>query len=280
MTRLLIFIREDAPYLDLTTLLLDISQKSGTISFSSRENGILCGSEEAARIMQKLGLEIDFMLPSGTQILPGEPFLQAGGNASSLHLAWKVCLNILEYSSGIASRTRLLLDKARLVNPNINVLSTRKMFPGTRELSVKAVVAGGGFPHRLGLSETILVFRQHVDFLSGIQRLAQCIPKLRQQACEKKVIVEVTTLEEALLLAKAGVDGLQFDKVPPEQLGHYAEEIRKNFPSVLLLGAGGINESNVADYAATSIDAIVTTSMYYGRPLDLSATMNPLEKNI
>ncbi len=271
------FIREDAPYLDLTTLLLDIGQKYGSISYAAREKGILCGTEEAARIMQKLGLEIEFLLPSGTQLLPGQSFLQAQGQASGLHLAWKVCLNLLEYSSGIASRTRSLLDKARQVNPNLNILSTRKTFPGTRELSVKAVAAGGGLPHRLGLSETVLIFQQHVDFLGGMQELVQMLPQLRQQACEKKVIVEVTKLEEALLLAHAGVDGLQFDKIPPEQLRRYVEEIRREYPGLLLLGAGGIQEANAADYAASGIDAIVTTSMYFGRPLDIKVTMVPLE---
>ena len=273
------FIREDAPYLDLTTLLLDIGQEPGRISFASREKGILSGSEEAARILQKLGLKLGLLLPSGTQILPDQTFLQAEGTASSLHIAWKICLNILEYSSGIASRTRCLLDKARIINPNISILSTRKMFPGTRELAIKAVIAGGGFPHRLGLSETILVFRQHINFLSGMEELAKSIPKLRQQACEKKIIVEVTKLDEALLLAEAGVDGLQFDKVPSEQLRDYVQEIRKYHPDLLLIGAGGITEANVTAYAATGIDAIVTTSMYFGRPLDISVTMTSLERN-
>jgi len=270
------FIREDVPYLDLTTSLLDIGQEPGRISFAAREKGILCGSEEAARIFQKLGLRTGLLLASGTTVIPGQPFLQAEGSAANLHMAWKVCLNILEYCSGVASRTRLLLDNARTVNPGVGILSTRKMFPGTRELAIKAVVAGGGFPHRLGLSESILVFRQHINFLSGMEELAKSMPKLRQQACEKKFIVEVERLDEALLLANAGVDGLQFDKVPAELLGHYVEEIRKCHSDILLIGAGGINEVNVIEYAATGIDAIVTTSMYYGRPLDISVTMEPL----
>ncbi len=270
------FIREDVPYLDLTTSLLDIGQAYGKISFASRENGILSGSEEAARILTKLGAKPSLILASGTPLVPGQTFLQAEGTASSLHMAWKICLNILEYSSGIASRTRLLLDQARTVNPHISILSTRKMFPGTRELAVKAVVSGGGFPHRLGLSETILVFRQHMNFLAGIEGLAQRIPQLRQQACEKKVIVEVEKLDEALLMVEAGVDGLQFDKVPPGQLGKYVPEIRKHRSDILLLGAGGIKDANVIEYAATGIDAIVTTSMYFGRPLDISVTMEPL----
>jgi len=271
------FIHEDTPYLDLTTHLLDIGQEPGVISFAARENGILCGSEEAARIFQKLGLKTGLFLRSETPLLQGQPFLQAEGSAGNLHIAWKVCLNILEYCSGIASRTHLLLDKARTVNPNISILSTRKMFPGTKELTIKAVVAGGGFPHRLGLSESILVFRQHINFLSGMEELAKNIPKLRQQACEKKFIVEVDNQDDALLLAEAGVDGLQFDNVPPEQLGRYVEEIRKYRSDLLLLGAGGINEGNVIAYAATGIDAIVTTSMYFGRPLDIAVTMEPLK---
>jgi len=269
------FIHEDVPYLDLTTELLDIGQKLGRISFAARENGIVSGSEEVSRILQKLGAKPGLVLPSGTSITPGQLFLQAEGNASSLHIAWKICLNILEYCSGIATRTRVLKDKARTVNPDINILSTRKMFPGTRELAIKSVVAGGGFPHRLGLSETILVFRQHINFLAGMDELVRIIPQLRKQACEKKVIVEVEKLDEALLLAAAGVDGLQFDKVPPEQLKLFVAELRASYPNLLLIGAGGIKESNVIEYAATGVDGIVTTSMYFGRPLDISVTIEP-----
>ncbi len=270
------FIHEDVPYLDLTTELLNIGQYPGKISFASREKGIISGSEEVARILQKLVVKPGLVMPSGTEVSPGQTFLQAEGNASSLHAAWKVCLNILEYCSGIATRTRSLLDNARTVNPNISILSTRKMFPGTRELAIKAVVSGGGFPHRLGLSETILIFRQHINFFASINELAREIPKYRQLACEKKVLVEVEKLDEAILLAEAGVDGLQFDKVHPDQLKHYVQKLRESYTDLLLIGAGGIKETNVVEYAATGIDAIVTTSMYFGRPLDISVKIEPL----
>ncbi|MEN6327064.1 MAG: ModD protein [Syntrophomonas sp.] len=273
------FIREDTPYMDLTTQLIDIGREQGTISFVSRETGVLCGTEEAARILQKLGAKPDLMLPSGTRLSPGQAFLQAEGNAAGLHIAWKVCLNILEYCGGIATRTRTLLDRARSVNAHVNILSTRKIFPGTKELAIKAVLAGGGFPHRLGLSETVLFFRQHINFISGMEELAARIPQLKQQACEKKIIVEVENLEDALLLAQAGVDGLQFDKVPPAQLKHYVEVIRERHPQLLLIGAGGIKESNVIEYAASGVNGIVTTSMYFGRPLDIAVKMEPVKKD-
>lgn len=270
------FIHEDVPYLDLTTVLLDIGQTPGKISFAAREKGVVCGCEEADRIFFKLGARTNLLLPSGTLVEPGQPFLQAAGNASSLHTAWKVCLNILEYCSGIASRTRTLLDKARSVNPDINILSTRKMFPGTRELAIKSVVAGGGFPHRLGLSETVLIFPQHINFLGGMHELSSKIPALKKQACEKKIIVEVENRDDALIMAAAGVDGLQFDKLPPENLKIIVEEIKTAYPKLLLIAAGGIKETNVSEYAATGVDGIVTTSMYFGRPLDISVTMQPI----
>ncbi|CFX45022.1 Aldolase-type TIM barrel [Syntrophomonas zehnderi OL-4] len=270
------FIHEDVPYLDLTTVLLDIGQTLGKISFATREKGVICGCEEADRIFSKLGAQTDLLIPSGTMVEPGQPFLEATGKASSLHYAWKVCLNILEYCSGIASRTRTLLDKARNVNPDINILSTRKMFPGTRELAIKSVIAGGGFPHRLGLSETVLIFPQHINFLGGMQELSFKIPGLKKQACEKKIIVEVQNLDDALLMAAAGVDGLQFDKLSADNLKIIIEEIKTAYPKLLLIAAGGIKETNVVEYAATGVDGIVTTSMYFGRPLDISATMQPI----
>ncbi|HRW12424.1 MAG TPA: ModD protein [Syntrophomonas sp.] len=269
-------IKEDTPYIDLTTMVLGIGNEQGRISFSSREAGILCGSEEVARILQKLGAKTNLVLPSGTSISPQQLFLQAEGTAAGLHIAWKASLNIVEYCSGIATRTHELLTKARTVNPDVNILSTRKMFPGTRELAVKAVVAGGGLPHRLGLSETILVFRQHINFLGGMEELAKNIPQFKQRDCEKKFIVEVEKLDDALLLAAAGVDGLQFDKVPPQQLKQFVEVIRESYPGIVLIGAGGIKESNVIDYAASGVAGIVTTSMYFGRPLDISVKIEPI----
>ncbi len=80
------------------------------------------------------------------------------GDVENLHIAWKVCQNIIDNFSGIATKTRRIIDEVSSVNPDITVITTRKSMPGTRELSTKAVIAGGVFPHRLGLSETILGF--------------------------------------------------------------------------------------------------------------------------
>jgi len=267
------WIKEDVPYIDLTTLILGIGGLKGKIRFTAREFTVLSGVEEVLRIFTKLGITQIRSLPSGSVVNKGDIFMEAEGLASRLHMAWKVSMNILEYSSGIATRTKNMVDKAQLINPNIAVLATRKSFPGTKELSMKAIIAGGAFPHRLGLSETILIFKQHMTFLGDINDLTQLMKQMKANTCEKKIIVEVETIDDARLLIESGVDGLQFDKIPANDLTIIVDQIRRLNPNITLLGAGGINGGNIEEYARTGIDAVVTTSMYFGKPSDIGVTM-------
>lgn len=267
------FIKEDVPYLDLTTLVLGIGAEPGEICFAAREETVLCGTEEAARIFAKLGVGVVEMQPSGSIVQPGEIFLHGAGNAAGLHQVWKVALNILEYASGIATRTWKLRTKAQKINPEVELVTTRKVFPGTKELAIKAIVAGGAFPHRLGLSETILVFTQHLNFCGGIEGFIENLALYKQKAYEKKIIVETTELDEAVKLAQAGVDALQFDKVSPSRLQEIVRTVRAVNPAIVLIGAGGINDSNVEAYAETGVDVLNTTSPYFGKPSDIAVTI-------
>ncbi len=267
------FIKEDVPYIDLTTLVLNIGQQKGKMQFASRDNAVICGTEEVKRIFSRLDIDLLRFVPSGTCVGQGEVFLEAQGAADSLHMAWKVSMNILEYSSGIATRTKKLVDKAKSVNPKIELVATRKIFPGTKELAIKAVVAGGGFPHRLGLSETVLIFKQHTAFLGGTEELLKRMEEIKAKACEKKIIVETECKEDAIRLSKAGVDGIQFDKIPPAVLKECVEEIKTVNPGIILIGTGGIHEGNIEEYAGTGVDIISTTWVYFGKPVDIGVTM-------
>lgn len=270
------FIKEDIPYIDLTTLVLEIGGQKGRIQFFSREDAVLCGVEEVVRIFNKLNINVIKTCDSGSFIKKNEIFLEGEGSAESLHIAWKICQNILDYSSGIATKTKKLVDKVTNINPNISVITTRKNIPGTKELAIKAVIAGGGFPHRLGLSETILIFKQHLNFLDGINELTEILTKVKSKACEKKVIAEVEDLDTAIELCKKGIDGLQFDKIPCDTLKRNVDILRSINPSMVILAAGGINENNIDDYAKTGIDSIVTTSVYYAKPIDIGCKIEPL----
>ena len=269
------FIEEDVPYGDLTTHLLGIGDRRGKIVYSTREETTLCCTEEAARLLNKVGAETTHMLASGTFVPAGTDFLEAHGKAEALHVGWKAALNLLEYASGVASRTARIVKAARVVGPDITVVTTRKSFPGTKKIVIKAIMAGGALPHRLGLSETILVFRQHTAFLGGLQEFLKSIPQLRDRAKETKIVVEASDVDEALQIAQTDADVVQVDKADIRALSELVNKIRSTNPQIRISAAGGINESNAAHYAATGVDIIVLSSVYFGKPSDMGARIIP-----
>lgn len=270
------FIEEDVPYGDLTTYLLGIGSFSGQIVFVTREETTICCTEEAARLLQKCGATVTSCLPSGTKLAAGVEFLVASGSAQSLHLGWKAALNLLEYASGIASRTWRIVETCGAVNPALAVVTTRKSFPGTKKIAIKAITAGGALPHRLGLSETILIFKQHTVFTGGLDAFLGTVALLKVKAGETKVIIEADTCEEALMVARSAADIVQLDKILPVELADTVAAVRAVNPNILISAAGGIHETNAADYAATGIDIIVLSSVYFGKPADIGVTILPV----
>ena len=140
---------------------------------------------------------------------------------------------------------------------------------------IYAVMIGGAFPHRLGLSETVLVFDHHMKFLGGFDEFVRRIPEFRSRCIEKKLFVEATA-DQARVLVEGGVDGIQFDKMPAAELPALVEELRTINPHVTLIAAGGINPANAAEYAATGVDGLATTALFTAKPLDMSVRMTAL----
>ena len=265
---------EDGPYIDLTTQMLGISDKPARIEFFTREDATVCATEEAARVLQHLGAEVESLVPTGEHVAAGTILLVAVGPAGALHKAWKVCLNLLDHCSAVATKTHNLVSAAKSANPACEVLTTRKSMPGVKDLLTKAATAGGAFPHRLGLSETVLVFDNHTRLMGGFDAFLEALPSLRSKCIEKKLFVEADA-DQARALARAGVDGIQFDKIPADELAALVAELRAINPHCTLIAAGGINAKNAAAYAATGVDGLATTAPFSAAPLDMSARILP-----
>ena len=265
------FMQEDLPYLDLTSHLLGIEKQRGSLTYIAREDLVICGTEEVKRIFEKYNIEVIDYKPSGTFIKKGDVLIEGRGFADAIHAVWKVGTNILEYASGIATKTKTFVDLAKKVNPKIEVVTTRKNFPGTKELAIKAILAGGAYPHRLGLSETVLVFQEHLEFIGGLDSFLKQLNELKYKACEHKIVVEAHNPEDALKLAHAEVDIIQLDKFSPDLLTQTVREIKKISNSIKVSAAGGINLTNVEIFAATGVDLLVTSSLYFGKPSDIKA---------
>ena len=269
------WIAEDAPLLDLTTLLLAIGGKPARISFTVRADTVAACTEEAARIVQHCGGQVQQCLPSGTRVSAGDVLLSATGDAAGLLRAWKVAQNLLEYACGVAGATARMVQAVQAAAPGVAVLTTRKHAPGLRRIALKATLSGGALPHRLSVGETVLVFPQHRALLGDWDALQARLATASQALAEKKCVIEVPSLQDALLAVKAGADVVQFDKVSLDQLRQWCPLLRQQHPRLALLAAGGVNDKNAADYATTGVDALVTSSLHHAPPADIGVQVLP-----
>jgi len=266
--RLDAWLGEDAPYGDLTTELLAIADVPGRITFAARSAMVLSGAAEAAALLRRAGARPRDVPARGTPLAAGETFLVAEGGAGALHHAWKVAQTLVEYASGIATRARRLVDAA---GPEVVVACTRKSVPGAKALSVDAVRAGGAVMHRMGLSETVLVFPEHRAFLDA--EPAAWLAALKARAPERKIVVETNDVADAVTLARAGADVLQLEKLSPASVAEAAAAVRAVAPPVVIAAAGGIDETNAADYARAGANVLVTSAPFFARPSDVQVTL-------
>jgi molybdenum transport protein len=155
----------------------------------------------------------------------------------------------------------------------IPVACTRKNVPGTKPISIKAVRAGGATMHRLSLSETLLVFAEHRLFLD--EKADTIVSGLKRSEPEKKIVVEVATIEEALVWVRAGADVLQLEKFSVTDVTACLRA-STGISNVLLVATGGINVTNAADYATAGADLLVTSAPYAAAPKDVQVIFERL----
>lgn len=262
-------IAEDLPFGDLTTQVLGIASAPGRMSFAARHPLIVCGVEEAARILERLGAVARPAAGSGVSVAEGALLLEAIGPAGALHAGWKVAQTLLEWASGVASAVGAIRAAALSASPEVTVACARKAPPFSRRLAAKAVVAGGGQMHRLGLSETILIFPEHLAFFDG-DALGEAIARARRHAPERTVVVEVTDAAQAARAAAAGADVIQLEKFPPEAVARVAASLAGlSAGRPRLAAAGGIRAVNAAAYAAAGAQILVTSAPYSAPPAEV-----------
>jgi molybdenum transport protein len=268
---------EDVRFGDLTTRALGIGDRPGRMSFSARQDLVLCGVDEAARLLTRAGASIRFQASTGTRAAKGTLLLDAEGPAAALHAGWKLAQTVMEWASGVATLTHRIVTAARAGAPRVVVLCTRKPVPFTRQISLKAVIAGGGEIHRLGLSDTIMLFPEHRVFLDGTTTLAAAIGRFKERVPERSVMVEVNTEAEALEAAEAMADVIQLEKFEPAAVARVVKSVRKRADlRPIIAAAGGIAVDNAGSYARSGADALVTSAPFYAWPADVQVLIAPL----
>ncbi len=265
------------PFGDLTTHLLGIGTLHGRMTFAARGAMVAAAVEDAARLLERAGCVVECVASSGDRLPAGTAILAAEGTAAALHRGWKMAQLLIETASGIATTTRAIVEAARAAHPDVAVAGTRKTVPGTKALSIAALVAGGAVPHRLGLSETILIFAEHRTFLGALTP-AETVARVRRGAQEKKVVVEVSSIEDGVTWAEAGADVIQTEKFKPDMVAELAARLREAAPRTIIAAAGGIGADSARAYVEAGARVIVTSAPYTAKPLDVAVRIAPSER--
>ncbi len=270
------YIKGDLPYDDLTTSLQNCNNKKVKLEVFTREDILISCTEEAARIAQLLGCEILSFIKSKHKAFKGDTILSFVGEYENIHKAWRVCQILLEYSCKISTYAYEMKEKIDKVNPNCELLTTRKTFPFSKRFCIKAATCGGAMPHRLGLSETILFFDGHRIIYKNNEEFYEAIKNIKNKTSEKSIAVESDSYEDSIKLMEIGVDTIQLDKVDSKTIQEIVSYKNVNFPECKILVAGGINIKNVEEFAKLNIDGVVTSSVYVSGMANISSKLSLL----
>lgn len=260
---LLRLLSDDVPCGDLTTETSGIGQQTARLEFRARQDMVVCAIEEATRLFTLSGATSDVHVCSGQSVSQSTLLLEAYGTAQSLHRVWKTAQVLVEWASGISTSAAAIVQAAAPVA----VACTRKNVPGTKALSVKAARAGGATMHRLGLSESLLLFAEHRLFLKETQTAT--VARYKRAEPERKLVVEVANVTEAMLWAQAGADVLQLEKFTTEAVAECRAALDQAKLQTKLAAAGGVKAENAADYVRAGADFLVTSAPYTAPPRDI-----------
>jgi nicotinate-nucleotide pyrophosphorylase (carboxylating) len=264
-------VREDLDRLfDWTTVCLVPPGVKGEAAVVARKCGVVAGLRAAAAAIDEMDASLQFC-PSaedGAAIAAGQTLATLSGSARSMLTAERIMLNLLARLSGIATLTRQFVDAVR--GTSARIYDTRKTTPGWRRLEKYAVRCGGGYNHRTGLFDAILIKDNHLALGAAGQGSAHISPAeavKRARAFvdalangphgrELPLEIEVDTLEQLDQVLREGTDLVLLDNMPLEMLREAVAGRDALAPAVELEASGGVTRQTVSGIAATGVDRI------------------------
>ena len=231
---------------DITSDSLFTSENSKA-KIIAKEECIIAVVEETKKIFKKLKVTTNFFLNDGYFVKKYESIAELNGKATSILKGERLALNILGRMSGIATETKKLVDIVKKINPNVAIAATRKTTPGFRKYEKKAVLIGGGEPHRMGLYDAIMIKDNHLKIIGSVNI---AIKTVKQKIKNKIIEIEVEDEKDAIKAAESGVDVIMLDNFKPESAKKTTEKIRKINSKILIEISGGITLENIQKYAS------------------------------
>jgi nicotinate-nucleotide pyrophosphorylase (carboxylating) len=268
LTRL---VAEDIGQGDVTSGAIDMSECIAEAEVIIKSDGTVAGIEEAAVLAETLGLQVETKAVDGEEVQNGQVLLRLCGDARTILTMERTMLNLLSRMSGIATATRRLVVKLKKAKSTVRIAATRKTAPGLLYFDKKAVLIGGGDPHRLHLDDLILIKDNHVVLAGSLENAVKTAKN--NASFSKKIEVEVTKPADALKAAELGADIVMLDNFSPNQVKDAVALLKKAefFGKVLLEASGGITDENLLDYASAQVDMVSLGALTHSvKALDIS----------
>jgi nicotinate-nucleotide pyrophosphorylase (carboxylating) len=262
---------EDIGQGDVTSAAVIPSELKTEAKVIAKAGGIVAGIEEASILAESLGLKVITEVTDGDEVKSGQTIMRFSGNAQAILTAERTLLNLLSRMSGIATTTKKLAEKLQRANSTTRIAATRKSAPGLLYFDKKAVLIGGGEPHRLHLDDMILIKDNHIALVGSLEN---AVKRARQNASfSKKIEVEVTKHADVLKAAELGADIIMLDNFSAKQVKEAVTLLKKAgfFGKVLLEASGGITGENLLEYASTGVNLISLGELTHSvKALDIS----------
>lgn len=235
-----------------------------------KDDGVLAGVNVAREIFLTAdpGFRLDIFLNDGDEVKKGDVVLNVTGAVRSILKTERLVLNVMQRMSGIATKTRRMTELIK--GTHARLLDTRKTTPLLRFLEKEAVKTGGGYNHRMGLYDMIMLKDNHIDYAGGVEAaIDKANAYLQQTGRNLPIEIEVRNMEELeRAVNRGGIQRIMLDNFLPWQLVKAVELVGGRYETE---ASGGITEENIRAYAETGVDFISVGALTHSvKSFDLS----------
>jgi nicotinate-nucleotide pyrophosphorylase (carboxylating) len=278
-------LKEDIGRKDITTeaVIGDIKVKAVILS---KDEGIIAGLQITKAVFQHVSKNTKFkkLAKDGDKVYKNQIIAQLEGKAKNILIAERTALNFLSHLSGIATLTSKYVEKVKPYG--CRILDTRKTTPVLRELEKYAVRVGGGYNHRKGLYDMVLIKDNHLKLRASDFKIKKLVDSVRKKTPKGiKIEVEVNTIEELKRVHNCRVDIIMLDNMSLANIKKAVDWVKlKNSKAktkkTILEASGGIDLSNVREVAKTGVDWISIGEITHSAPaFDTSLEIIPEKIN-
>ncbi len=263
-------IKEDIGSGDHSSLLSVPNTAYGKAELVIKDEGILAGVNIALEVFRQIDdtLNVKIFIHDGEAVKKGDVVFLLDGKVHSILMSERLMLNIMQRMSGIATKTHYFCNLIK--GTYARLLDTRKTTPNMRILEKMAVVIGGGYNHRMGLYDMIMLKDNHIDYAGGIENaLKKANNYIRENNLNLKIEIETRSLEDVeKALSLGGFHRIMFDNFTVSDVKKGVEMVAGKYETE---ASGNINEQTIKQYAQTGIDFISVGALTHSvKSLDMS----------